>query len=79
MAENNQGSSTRGNPRPRMKLGEILTNNYVWRSIFRHGYADTPRNRVLQVSANVWLHLHPSKMRRHGILSRELPPCLLWQ
>src|SRR5437868_897563 len=54
-----------------MKLGEVLTNNYVWRSIFRHGYADTPRNRVLQVSANVWLHLHPSKMRRHGIRYRH--------
>src|SRR6267143_934881 len=52
-------------------LGEMLTNNYVWRSIFRHGYADTPRNRVLQVSANVWLHLHPSKMRRHGIRYRH--------
>ena len=35
-------------------IGKLLTNNYVWRSIFRHGYADTPRNRVLQVSANVW-------------------------
>src|SRR5438067_3279050 len=54
-----------------MKLGEMVTNNYVWRSIFRHGYADTPRNRVLQVSANVWLHLHPSKMRRHGIRYRH--------
>ena len=43
----------------------------VWRSIFRHGYADTPRNRVLQVSANVWLHLHPSKIRRHGIRYRH--------
>src|SRR5437762_8116052 len=51
--------------------GEIVTNNCVWRSIFRHGYADTPRNRVLQVSANVWLHLHPSKMRRHGIRYRH--------
>src|SRR2546427_5398944 len=55
----------------RTSLGEMLTNNYVWRSIFRHGYADTPRNRVLQVSANVWLHLHPSKMRRHGIRYRH--------
>src|SRR5207245_2733104 len=36
-----------------------------------HGSADTPRNRVLQVSANVWLHLHPSKMRRHGIRYRH--------
>jgi quinol-cytochrome oxidoreductase complex cytochrome b subunit len=46
---------------------EKITESQLWRSIFRHGYADTPRNRVLQVSANVWLHLHPSKIRRHGI------------
>src|ERR671927_441890 len=50
---------------------DALTNNYVWRSVFRHGYQDTPRNRVLQVSSNVWLHLHPSKMRRHGIRYRH--------
>jgi quinol-cytochrome oxidoreductase complex cytochrome b subunit len=53
------------------RLSDTLFNNYVWRSMFRHGYADTPRNRVLQVSANVWLHLHPSKMRRHGIRYRH--------
>jgi len=51
-------------------LEKIFTST-VWRSIFRHGYADTPRNRVLQVSANVWLHLHPSKTRRHGIRYRH--------
>jgi quinol-cytochrome oxidoreductase complex cytochrome b subunit len=44
-----------------------VTESQIWKSTFRHGYADTPRNRVLQVSANVWLHLHPSKIRRHGI------------
>jgi quinol-cytochrome oxidoreductase complex cytochrome b subunit len=39
----------------------------VWRSIFRHSYQDNPRNRVLQVASNVWLHLHPVKMQRHAI------------
>ena len=39
---------------------DLVANNYVWRSIFRHGYADTHRNRVLQVAGNVWLHLDPS-------------------
>ena len=48
-------------------LRDRITSSQLWKSIFRHGYTDTPRNRVLQVSANVWLHLHPSKMRRHGI------------
>jgi quinol-cytochrome oxidoreductase complex cytochrome b subunit len=58
-------------PRKKPGIFDVITDNYVWRSIFRHGYADTPRNRVLQVSANVWLHLHPSKMRRHGIRYRH--------
>ncbi len=49
---------------------DLLTNNYVWRSIFRHGYGDTPRNRVLQIAGNVWLHLHPSKVRRHAVRYR---------
>ncbi len=50
---------------------DALFTSAVWRSVFRHGYDDTPRNRVLQVSANVWLHLHPSKTRRHGIRYRH--------
>ena len=27
-----------------------VTDSPVWKSVFRHGYADTPRNRILQVS-----------------------------
>src|SRR5438093_13435743 len=45
---------------------EQITESEVWKSIFRHGYDDTPRNRILMVSGNVWLHLHPSKVRRHA-------------
>src|SRR2546421_4184245 len=44
-----------------------VTQSEVWQSIFRHGYDDTPRNRILMVSGNVWLHLHPSKVRRHSV------------
>ena len=36
----------------RPSLGELVTNNYVWRSIFRHGMPDTSRNRVLVVMSN---------------------------
>ena len=32
-----------------------ITESPVWKSIFRHGYDDTPRNRVLMVSGNVFL------------------------
>src|SRR5919206_1493786 len=47
-----------------------ITESQVWKAIFRHGYEDTPRNRVLMVTANVWLHLHPAKVRRHGVRMR---------
>src|SRR5580765_6604675 len=43
-----------------------IMESQVWQSIFRHGYEDTPRNRILMVSGNVWLHLHPSKVRKHA-------------
>ena len=55
------------------KLEEIkkdIVESQVWKSIFRHGYEDTPRNRVLMVTANVWMHLHPAKVRRHGVRMR---------
>ena len=48
-------------------LKRQVTESPVWTSIFRHGYDDTPRNRVLMVSGNIWLHLHPSKVRRHAV------------
>ena len=51
------------------RLDEVkkqILNSQIWKSIFRHGYDDTPRNRVLMVSGNVFLHLHPSKVRRHA-------------
>ena len=48
------------------KLSEIartIRMSQIWRSIFRHGYQDTPRNRALMVLSNVFLHLHPVKVR----------------
>ena len=48
------------------ELKRQVMESQVWQSIFRHGYEDTPRNRILMVSGNVWLHLHPSKVRKHG-------------
>ena len=44
-----------------------LLQSAVWRSIFRHGYADTPHNRVLQVTSNVFLHVHPAKLPRRAL------------
>ena len=44
-----------------------VLSSQIWTSSFRHGYADTPRNRVLQIASNVWLHLHPVKIHRHAL------------
>lgn len=49
------------------KVFAAIRNSQIWRSIFRHGYPDTPRNRTLAVLSNVFLHLHPVKVRRSGI------------
>jgi quinol-cytochrome oxidoreductase complex cytochrome b subunit len=38
-----------------------------WRSVFRHGYEDTRRNRLLQVSSNIFLHLHPTTTPASGL------------
>jgi len=44
-------------------LARRVKTSQIWRSVFRHGYQDTPRNRALMVLANVFLHLHPVKIR----------------
>ena len=48
------------------KIKSDIVESHVWKAIFRHGYEDTPRNRVMMVTANVFLHLHPAKVRRHA-------------
>src|SRR3990172_2811170 len=41
-----------------------LFHNYIWRSIFRSGYPNTPRNQMLVVATNVFLHLHPTRLHK---------------
>lgn len=50
-----------------------LRDSQLWRSmfrpgsIFRKGYQDSPRNRAYVVMNSVLWHLHPVKVKRHGI------------
>src|SRR5215471_19715079 len=44
-----------------------LVESQVWRSIFRHGYPDTPLNQSLVMMGNVFLHLHPVKVSRSAM------------
>ena len=55
---------------PRKTLFDEIRGSQVWRSVFRHGYPDTERNRTLAVLSNVFLHLHPVRMRKSGINMR---------
>ncbi len=47
--------------------------NVIWKSIFRpgsiyrKGYRDTSRDRALAAMNNVLYHLHPVKVKRHGL------------
>lgn len=44
-----------------------LTESRVWRSIFRHGWPDNPLDRSLVMTSNVFLHLHPVKVKRRSL------------
>jgi quinol-cytochrome oxidoreductase complex cytochrome b subunit len=39
----------------------------VWRSFFRQPYPNTSRTRALAVMNNVFLHLHPVRVKRHAV------------
>ncbi len=49
------------------EISNKITQNEIWKSIFRHGYEDTPRNRVLQILGNVWMHIHPATVTKGSI------------
>lgn len=55
------------------ELKKRAQDNVVWKSIFRpgsiyrKGYRDTSRDRALAAMNNVLYHLHPVKVKRHGL------------
>ena len=44
-----------------------FTRTPVWKSLFRHKLPQDPKNRALVVLTNVFLHLHPVRMRKQGL------------
>jgi quinol-cytochrome oxidoreductase complex cytochrome b subunit len=44
-----------------------IRESQAWKSIFRHGPPNNTRNRVLVVLMNVFLHLHPIRMKKSGV------------
>ena len=49
------------------KILKSIKKSEVWKSIFRRGYKDTPRNRALAIFGTVFLHLHPVNVRESAI------------
>ena len=48
-------------------LKRRLVESRVWKSVVRHGYPDTETNRALAIMSNLFLHLHPVKVKRHAL------------
>jgi quinol-cytochrome oxidoreductase complex cytochrome b subunit len=51
-----------GNP-----IVRAMKESQVWRSLFRQPYPNTSRTRALAVMNNVFLHLHPVRVKRHAV------------
>ena len=49
-------------------IKHFIENSQLWRSFFRHGLEDTPKTRMQTIISNVFLHLHPAKVKRHAPL-----------
>jgi quinol-cytochrome oxidoreductase complex cytochrome b subunit len=48
-------------------LVRVVKESQVWRSLFRQPYPNTSRTRALAVMNNVFLHLHPVRVKRHAV------------
>ena len=49
------------------RLLRAVTENRVFKSLVRHGYPHDARNRALAVYSNLFLHVHPTKVRARAI------------
>jgi quinol-cytochrome oxidoreductase complex cytochrome b subunit len=52
------------------RLRQAVTTSQLYRSVFRHDYADSLRNRALEITSNVFLHLHPVTIPRFALSVR---------
>jgi len=48
-------------------LWRIVIESQLWRSLFRQPYPTTSRTRALAVMNNVFLHLHPVRVKKHAV------------
>jgi quinol-cytochrome oxidoreductase complex cytochrome b subunit len=55
---------------PLTRAWNYLTETQIWKSFFRHGAPINDRNRVLVMLSNVFLHMHPVRIRKSGVKLR---------
>jgi quinol-cytochrome oxidoreductase complex cytochrome b subunit len=48
-------------------LMRVIRESAVWRSLFRQPYPTTSRTRALATMNNVFLHLHPVRVKKHAV------------
>ena len=48
-------------------LADIIRESQIWKSVFRHPAPRDRQNRIAVVLSNVFLHLHPVSIQKHGI------------
>jgi quinol-cytochrome oxidoreductase complex cytochrome b subunit len=51
----------------RLRASQVVESIFRPGSPFKKGYADSPRNRSYVIMNNVLYHLHPVKVKRHGV------------
>ncbi len=49
------------------RVDSAIRRSAVWRSIFRQAYPGDERSRALAVMNNVFLHIHPVRVRQHAV------------
>jgi len=49
------------------RLATAVKSSQLYRSVLRHDYVDSVRNRALEVTSNVFLHLHPISIPRPAL------------
>ena len=49
------------------RVDQSIRRSAVWRSLFRQPYPDDERSRAYAVMNNVFLHLHPVRVRQHAV------------
>jgi quinol-cytochrome oxidoreductase complex cytochrome b subunit len=49
------------------RADQVIRRSVIWRSLFRNPYPNDERSRAYAVMNNVFLHIHPVRVRQHAV------------